>query len=124
MSSKEQKVTITGRLTKALSHSSCAILCSTIPKLPMSVPFFKNTEKHQFCVISVAVPPKALSLKIIPAALLQLGPLQPDCIIKNDQQIELLYEKPQSYTIDGEIYHTTSNSVTLTMGKTVKFLIP
>jgi len=105
-------------------HTSCAVFCSTVAKLPLGYPMFHLLKSYPgaFQCTSMTMPAKD-AFWLFPMILATgqdgegKGKISFCC---HDLLVE--QERPFEYTLDGELYRSQSNSLRIGMGPDLDFL--
>lgn len=122
---KDHKVSIKHDNEKLLETKSIAIICSTIPKMPLGPLLFPKMVgfPQKFQSVCFTIPAKA-AFYLVPIAGLLFPHKELYKITRVNEKIEIFSKTLNSYTIDGELYLNKSEKLTVELGPRISFIIP
>ena len=107
----------------ALTQHSVCMMAATVPKLPLGAPLFsrKWLGPNEIRLASFIDDPRDLLWRL-PAYLLS-GWRDPRIFKRTYESLEVGSDSPFWYTIDGELFESQSNTVRLTLGRSIDFVV-
>jgi len=108
-----------------IKHQSIAILCSTIPRMPLNYPLFHAVKDklNTIQLISFCFPAKE-AIWLLPKTLLFFNRKSSKSkLALESQSFSIGLNKPQEYTLDGEIFTSKSEKVCIELGPTFEFVV-
>ena len=108
-----------------VKHDTIGTYASTLARLPLGLPMFGRSIKSGafFRAISVSMEPYKLVFRFLPMSLYSkpgqfLGKYNFDA-----KKLRIVGEKAFRYTLDGELFTSVNNQVTIKTGRTLEFVI-
>jgi len=124
-----QKLELAPRPNDTIELESCAVMASTIEKMPLGPRLFPLARKQpgRFQFFAVKSKPEEL-IWHLPAIMLKNGEgSSPGKISYCCEELAItsdLYDKKYMYSLDGELFTAASNSITVRLGPKIEFVIP
>ena len=121
----QEFVSISSKKEIEVAHNTCNTLCSTIKNMPLGIPFFLGIDVNKafFECISITCKPRNLSWKYLPKALIYSTSHKKEHLHFCSKKLTLTKEKPFFYTLDGELYETTSKILNIALGPKLTFIL-
>ncbi|MBF0441085.1 MAG: hypothetical protein HQK54_04205 [Oligoflexales bacterium] len=111
--------------TAALHHNSLSTIVASISKLPLNIPLLMNLKNFESKLQAISITSSAKNLLWhFPFILLNnkegesIGKFHFLC-----DELEIRGEDPFSYTLDGEVYSSESNVLSIRRGPKINFLV-
>lgn len=106
-----------------VTHSTCAVFCSTLRKLPLGVPLFELIAKNpqNFQCFSFCFKAKHAVWQL-PYFMLKRQKNNQSTLTFTADALAIEAEAPFDYTLDGELYTSKSNSLELHIGPKLEFI--
>jgi len=108
---------------RPIDHTSCSVFCSTVLKLPLGVPLFHMLDSHprEFQCVSFTTPSRE-SWRLPLVLLRRQDDLGKDKISFCCEELQIEMPHPFDYTLDGELFTSTNNSVNIGIGPELDFV--
>jgi diacylglycerol kinase family enzyme len=107
-----------------ISHSTCAVFCSTVPKMPLGFPLFPKVkeETRHFETVSFVFAARD-AIWQLPLVMLkgQHGSTTAKMSL-TCRTLEIAAEAPFDFTLDGELYVTREPQLRIDMGPVLEFV--
>ena len=121
---QDQIQTLTADAAAPVSHTTCAVFCATVERLPLGYPLFYSLAKRARCFQTVSFSFAARdAIWQLPVTMLKrqdgstTGKLSFTC-----ERLDIEADKPFDYTLDGELYVSRSNRLHVGMGPDLEFV--
>jgi diacylglycerol kinase family enzyme len=109
-----------------LHHQSLGAYATTLAKLPLGLPMFGKSIRNKdiFRAVTVGIEPEYLVYRFIQICLFHKPGYRYGKHNFDAEELEIVAESPFRYTLDGEVFTTPTNSITIRSGKLLEFIIP
>lgn len=119
----DQNQTLVADEAAPISHSTCAVFCSTVVNLPLGYPLFRRlrTLEDGFQCVSFTFAAKDAVWQL-PVTMLKMTDRANGKMSLTCRKLTIEAEKPFDYTLDGELYVSASNKLTINTGPELEFV--
>lgn len=108
-----------------IRHATIGTYASTLARMPLGLPMFgkKVLKGQKFRAISISMPPHKLVFRFLRVSLYSKQGYFKGKYNFDAKRLRIQGEESFNYTLDGEVFTSKENQVTISSGKTLEFIV-
>lgn len=120
---RDERQTLIADGSAPIDHSTCAVFCSTVVNMPLGYPLFRRlkTMTEGFQCVSFTFAAKDAVWQL-PVTMIKMTDRATGKMSLTCRELTIEADAPFDYTLDGELYVSASNKLTINAGPELEFV--